>query len=159
MNFLEHFHPVHAFPKAIIAANEDIFNGDPASDVISMENAQTAVFLIINNSGIGNATIEVFACDDTTPTTTTAISFLVRSISAADTQVDALTESKAFLTSTGMDMIYIVEVDQAKVNEVSGRKYVQLRCAEVTNQPVDGAIAAFLTGMRYTEDDPGTQVT
>jgi len=160
LNFLENFHVVHAFPVGLIAAAEDMFNGDPASDVISMENAQTAVFIIVNNSNAGgNATILAYACDDAVPTNTTAISFMVRSISAADTQVDALTESKGFLTSTGEDMVYVVEVDQAKVQEVSGRKFVQLHLHEKTNAAVDGAVACFLTGMRYTEDDAGTQIS
>lgn len=159
LNFIERFHPIHVAPRSIIAACEDIFNGDPATDVISMENAQTAVFVIVNNSNAGgNATIECFACDDVTPTNTTAISFMIRSISAADTQVQATTESKAFATSTGHDMIYVVEVDQAKVQEVSGRKFVQMRATEKTNNAVEGAIFGFLTGMRYTEDDAGTQV-
>ena len=155
--FLENSHVVHAFDKAIVAANEDILNGSPESDVISMANAESAVMLLVKNTGAtGAATIEVFACDDVTPTTTVAVSFHVKEIVAPDTH-GAVTESKAFATTVQEDSIIQVEVQAAKIAE-QGYKYVQFKCGEKANDPIDGAMVVFLMGVRYKEDQLSTQM-
>ena len=161
-NFLELNKVIHCAPSAVIAANEDFYDGAAAaliaSDVISMANADGAVFVLIQNANAGgNSSVRICACDDTTPTTTVAVSFQYQMITAPDT-IASVGESKALLTSTGADIIYVLEVDAAKVAE-EGYKYVYLQSVEVTNNGVDGAVFAFLTGLRYKEDDPGTQVT
>ena len=157
-DFMEKNHVIHVAPSSAIAANEDIYNGGIASDVVSLANASGAVFIIAQNangSG-GNATVEVLACSDVTPTTTTAISFLYREITSPNT-CGAITETKGFATSTAADMVYVVEVD-AQTLAASGYKYCQLRCTEKTNQAVDGGVVGFLTGMKYAQDVPPTQV-
>lgn len=157
-NILETLHPVHCAPSGTIAANEDIYNGSPASDVVSLADAQGAAFLIIQNangSG-GNAYVNVQACDDTTPSNTTNMSFHYRSIEAADT-LGNISEAKSFATSTAADMAYVVEVDAAEAP--AGYPYCRLKLTEKTNQPVDGAVFGFLTGLRYKEAGLGTQVT
>lgn len=158
-DFMQHNHIVHAFPNTVIAANEDIFNGNPGSDVISMMNASGAVFIITTNANAGgNATVTVLACTDTTPTTTTPIAFAYRQIEAANTDrpVSNAT-SVGFATSTGANVVYVVEVDAAELASL-GYKYVQLKCTEKTNNAVDGAIVGFLTGMRYANDNVASQV-
>jgi len=156
--FLETAHGYHAFPSGIVAANEHIFNGDPASDVINMKNADTAVFLIVTNANgsSGTAAVTVLACDDTTPTNTSAVPFYYRKISAPDTQgaVTAATTSGFTTTGTANDC-WLVEVDSADIhaaNSNAGYGYVQCVCTEDTNQPVDGAMFAFLMKRRYQDD-------
>ena len=161
-NFLENNKVVHVGPAAVIAANEDFYDGAAAaliaSDVISLANADGAVFILIQNANAGgNSSIRICACDNVTPSTTVAVSFRYQMITAADT-IAASGESKALLTSTGADIVYVCEVDAAKIAE-QGYKYCYMQSVEVTNNAVDGAIVAFLTGLRYKEDDPGTQVT
>ncbi len=81
-SFLESNHVVHCCPNGLIAANEDIFNGSPASDVISMKNAHNAVFVIVTNANAGgNATIRIFACSTAAAAATTPISFNYRKFS------------------------------------------------------------------------------
>ena len=160
MKFLEHAHIVHAAPAALIAANEDIWNGDVATDVISMANAKSCVFMIIQNAGTGSASVQIFACSTVTPTATAAISFSYKRITAGDTH-GATTETKLLRTTggaTGSNCIYVIEVDAAKLAE-HGYKYVQLDATEASNFPVDGAIVAFLMGLRSAEDALGTQLT
>jgi len=160
-DFLEKHHFVHVAPSAIVAANEDIFNGDPESDVVSLQEADGIVFMIITNANAagGNASVYVYACDDTTPANTTPIPFKYRAITGADTtQPISSATSAGFLTSTGANHVYIVEVDAADVQAVSGREFCQLHCIEVTNQTVDGAIIALLTGLRYAGENVRSQV-
>jgi len=151
-DFLETTHPIHIAPSGTIAANEDIFNGDPESDVISLKQAHGAVFTIVTNTNAGGtATVLVYSCDDTTPTNTTPIAFRYRWIESPDTlhPVSDAT-STGFLTSTGADMIYQIEVDAADVT--SGYEYLQLHCKEKDNNAVDGAIFGQLVNLRYKED-------
>jgi hypothetical protein len=79
-------------------------------------------------------------------------------IQAPDT-IAATGEATSYLTSTGADYVYVFEVDAAKVAE-QGYEFVQLHATEVTaNADAEGAVVGFLTGLRYKEDDIGTQVT
>ena len=83
---LEKTRPVHAMNSNFIAANEDIFNGSPASDVINLENAEGVLFIIAcnANAGSGAATATVLACDDVTPSNTAAVPFKYQVLSASD---------------------------------------------------------------------------
>jgi len=160
LNFIEKNHVVHCATNAIIAANEDMFASGWAGDVISMANAESAVFMIVTNSNAGGqASVYVNACDDTTPTTTAKISFYYKEITSGDTQ-GATTETKEFATSTGLNVAYAIEVPAAKVAEYnSAYEYIQLQVTEKTAQAVDGGVIGFLTGLRYASDAEGTQLT
>jgi len=160
-NFLENNHVVHVTPTARVASAADVWDGNAATqvdtDVLSLANADGAVFIVSTSvNGTGNASVRICACSNTTPTTTVAVSFRYMVIAAPDTIV-ATGESKAYLTSTAADYVYVFEVDAAKVAE-QGYKYVYLNADEVTNAAVEGQIVGFLTGLRYKEDDIGTQV-
>ncbi len=158
-SFLETSHVVHCAPSGIIAANEDIFNGDPTTDIISMKNAGSCVFVIVKNAGaVGTATITIESCDDTSASTATAIAYTYRAITTTDTQgaVTAAT-SAGFTTATTANMIYVIEVNARDL--VDGDSYVRMVCTEVANAEVDGAIFSFLTDLRYQEDALATQLT
>ncbi len=107
-------------------------------------------------AGTGSATIQICAADDVTPSNTTAISFKYKAITAPDTQ-GATTETQSLVAGGASDMVYAIEVDAAKVQEVSSRKFVVLQTEEKANRPMDGAIVGFLMGMRYAEDQNATQ--
>lgn len=158
-NFLERMHAVHSHPSTVVAACEDMMDTTTASDVISMKNAQTAVFLIIQCANAGGASkVTVNACSDTTPTTTEACSFSYRMITAADTHGDVTgATTTGFTTSTGANIVYYIEVDRQDLIS-SGYEYVQLATSETTNAAVDGAITCFLTNLRYA-DLTATQVS
>ena len=160
-NFLENNHVVHCVPTLSIASASDMWVGNGAativnSDVLSLANADGAVFMVIKNVGTGSASVRICACNNTTPTTTVAVSFRYLDISAPDT-VLASGEATSYLLSTGTDIVTIFEVDAAKVAE-QGYEYVYFNADEVGNtDDCEGAIIAFLTGLRYKEDDIGTQ--
>ena len=156
-NFLENNWVVHCAPTSVIANNEDCGNTSMPCDVMSLANADGAVFVHVTMANAaGNSTLYVCACDDTTPTTSVVVSFRYMTIQAPDT-ILATGESKGLLTSTAADIIYVLEVDAAKVAE-QGYEYVQLVGLETTATAVDGGIIGWLTGLRYKEDDIGTQI-
>jgi len=158
--FLEHCHIVHGYPNATIPAAEDVFagnSGDVLSDVVNMENAASAIFIITLTAGTGSASIQILAADDATPTTTSAVSFLYKAITAPDTQ-GATTETKTLVAGAASDMIYVCEVDAIKLAEV-GYGYVQMQALEKLNRPVDGHITGpILLGLRSAEDVTPTQL-
>ena len=72
-DFLGEHHVVHAFPSSLIAANEDIFNGDPESDVINMSHWRGLLVICVKNAGaVGTAKFLAYSCDNVTPDTQTA---------------------------------------------------------------------------------------
>ncbi|MDY6835500.1 MAG: hypothetical protein SVY53_11945 [Chloroflexota bacterium] len=149
---LQTLNPYNCCPSALIAANEDIFNGDPASDVISLALYETVLFLIVKNAGAtGTATITVESCDDTTPTTTTAIAFMYKACTTGNTWGAATAATTAgFTTTAGADQCYAIEVS---ADELSGTdKYVRLQATEVVDNPCDGAILCILGSPRYAKD-------
>ena len=162
MKFLEHTHIVHGQLAAAIAAAEDMYNGGISGDVVSMENAESAVFFVVQLAGAtGSASIQIFACDDTTPSNTSAISFKYKRITSGDTQ-GATTETKLLRTTAGADQAYAIEVEAAKLAEITSfdAKYIQFDATEAANDPVDGLVfGPVLMGLRSAEDALGTQLT
>lgn len=156
---IERIHPVHAGNSSFIAANEDIFNGDPATDVISLKNAQGVLFIVVcnANAGSGAATITVEACDNVTPSNQTEIVFRYQLISTVDVP-GTLTTAVAATGATGIgtaNTMLLVEVDAAtvaaaSVNSTYNNEFVRLQATETQSDAVDGAILAFLFGLRYT---------
>ena len=157
-NFMENNWVVHVAPAAVIAAAEDINAGNAHGDVMSLKNADGAVFMQITlgNAG-GNATLYVTASDDAAGTTTVPVSFRYKTIQAPNT-ILSTGESKGLLTSTAGDIVYVLEVDASKVAE-QGYEFVQFSAVEVGGAAVNGSSIGFLTGLRYKEDNIGTQVT
>jgi hypothetical protein len=124
---------------------------------MSLENADGAVYIMPTlTSATANVSVYMYAASNSVATTTAAISFRYSAISAPDT-IYASGETKEYLTSTTGDIVYVFEVDAAKVAE-QGYTHVQLVTADVTDAAMDGTIIGFLTGLRYKEDDIGTQV-
>lgn len=158
-SMLERMNVYNAAPSGIVAANEDIFNGDPATDVLSMENYEEIVFIIVKNAGAtGTATITVESCDDTTPTTTTAVAFRYQVTTSGNT-IGATTKAAAagFATTAGANQCYVISI---KSDELSGSdKYVRLKATEVVDNPCDGAILAIGMYPRYEQDQPVEMIT
>jgi hypothetical protein len=160
-NFLENNWVVHCAPASVIDAAEDIGDGSGGTnilcDVMSLANADGAVFIVTTmaNAG-GTSSFFCLACDNVTPSTTVAVSFRYTMIAAPNT-ILATGEATSYKTSTAADIVYVFEVDAAKVAE-QGYKFIRLEGIQSDNAAIDGAIVGFLTGLRYKEDNIGTQV-
>src|SRR3990167_5105860 len=139
-NLIENMNVYNVAPSAIIAANEDIFAGNPATDVVSMAGYEEMIFIITKNAGAtGTATITVESCDDVTPTTATAVAFRSKHTVTGNTEL-ALTARAAagFDTIAGADQVYVISI---RADELNGDdKFVRLKMTEVVNSPVDGAV-------------------
>ena len=162
LNFMEKNHVVHVAPQTSVTTADALWAGAGATelytDVMSLKNADGAVWIIpITQAATGTASVRICACNNTTPSTTVAVSFRYAMISAPDT-ILATGEATSYLTSTLDDCVYIFEVDASKVAE-QGYEYVYLEADVVAGADTEGAVVGFLTGLRYKEDDIGTQVT
>lgn len=130
----------------------DAFDGTVYSDVISLKNHEYAEFYIYKGVGAtGTSTITVEACDDTTPTTSSAIPFHYQTVVSGDTH-SALTAAAAagFATTAGSSQLYKVSVE-ARALAALGYEYVRLKAVEVVDSPVLGGIMAALQGPRYDQ--------
>lgn len=137
-----------------LAPDADLYASDPASDVINMTDCQRLSFLIFEGAGgTGTATVTVLACDNTTPSNTSAIAFKYRVASNSGTLTDVfgtLTDatSSGFTTTAGANKIIEVVVDAKDLPD--GYPYVQLKLVEVADSPVDACVVAiaYQTRMR-----------
>ena len=162
--FLENNHVVHVAPlTTVLVSSVDLWGGSSGAnidtEVMSLKNADGAVFIIpITEGGSGTGSVFICACDNTTPTTTVAVSFRYAKIQAPDT-IEATGEATSYLCSFEDDCTYVFEVDASKVAE-QGYEFIQLHATEVgVGADTEGHVIGFLTGLRYKEDDIGTQVT
>jgi len=150
------FHPIHCADSNFIAANEDMFNGDPATDVIHLsEYGSIIFFIIINaNAGSGAATITVESCDTAVPGTGTAIAFKYWSCTTPDVWSDMATATTAGFSASGSDNMYAIEVS---ADGLSGTdEFVRLQCTETQSDAVDGAITCIAGRGRYVHEVQGT---
>ena len=138
----------------------DAFAGTVGSDVVNFANYHSIVFVIYKGVGTtGTSTITVEACDDTTPSNTTAIPFRYKAITSGDTE-GALTAAttSGFTTTAGSSQLYLIEVDQQEMGD-TGYDYVRLKAVESADDPVLGGVLIIGNGARYAQDVPATAIT
>ena len=138
--------------SSFIAANEDIFNGSPTTDIVSMENYEEVIFIITKNAGAdGTATITVESCDTTVPGVATAVAFKYQITTSGNT-IGAVTAatSSGFTTTAGADQIYAISITAGGLSGTN--KYVRMKCTEVDSTACDGAIISIAVGPRYAQD-------
>jgi hypothetical protein len=143
----------------------DFLAGTKNSDVHNMAGFDGAMFVLHWGVGAtGTTLITVEACDDVTPSNTTAIVFWYREITSGDTD-GAWTKATAagFTTTAGSNHIIQIFVDAsdvaaASVNNTVGNKYVQLDCVEATDNPILGGGLFIGIGGRYQEDVNATTI-
>jgi hypothetical protein len=137
----------------------DAFAGTANSDVHNMAGFDQAMFVLHSGVGAtGTSVITVEACDNVTPSNTTAIAFWYREITSGDTD-GAWTRatSAGFTTTAGSNRITQIVVDAsdvaaASVNSTVGNKFVRLNLVEGTDNPVLGGILFIGVHGRYQED-------
>jgi len=153
-------HDHHLVPVIVPVA--DAFAGGVTSDVISMANYGRCTFVVITgaieDTGISNV-VTVNSCDDTTPSTTTAIAFTYRAMqwsTSADTwgaQTAATSSGYNFASNnTVANTVWLVEVD---AEDLSGTdQFVQLAIAETANKTITAGVIAILSDPRYPQEVP-----
>ena len=129
------------------------------SDVIDAANFQQIAFLLHKGVGTtGTSTVTVEACDDTTPSNTTAAAFRYRKSTTGDTW-GALTDvaSTGVATTAGSSQLYVFIADPRDII-ATGYRYVRLKCAEVVDSEVLGGIIVIGLGNRYTQAIMDSQI-
>ena len=137
------------YNASLLTAHEDIFNGDPATDVVSMAGYQEMLFVIVKSAGAtGTATITVESCDDTTPTTSTAITFRYKATTSGNTE-GAVTAAAAagFATTAGANQCYVISVKADELNGSDG--FVRMVMTELVDGACDGGVVTIGGSPRY----------
>ena len=141
-----------------LAPIADAFAGTVYSDVIDVSEAHGLSFLVWSGVGAtGTSTITVEACDDTTPTTTSAVAFKSQRVSNhQSSDVPGAVTARAaagFDTTAGSNQIYLIHVDPQAI-AATGYRYARLKMVEVVDSPVLGGILAILHHLRVQRATP-----
>lgn len=123
----------------------DAFAGIVSTDIVSMRGHKTVEFIIHKGVGAtGRSVITVEACDDVTPSNTTAVPFRYQPITSDDTHGE-LTECDAagFTTIAGSSQLYRVIVNTDDIKS-TGYGFVRLKATESVNDPVLGGVLVIM---------------
>jgi len=137
----------------------DFLAGTVNTDVFSVKNHERALFVVYKGAGAtGTSTLTVEACDDFTPSNTTAVPFRYQAITSGDTRGEVTDATAAgFTTTAGANQLYVIEVDAVELAK-AGYANVRLHGVEVANDPCTGGIIGMLLGSRYTSEVPDTAI-
>ncbi len=129
----------------------DAFSGTVNTDIFEAWGHEV-VFIIYKGVGAtGTWTITVDACDDTTPTNTSAVAFRYRTCTTGDTWGAWTTcAATGFTTTAGSSQLYEIRVDPADLG-ATGYGYCRLSAVEVVDNPVLGGVLAGVVALRYRE--------
>lgn len=136
----------------------DALAGTVNSDIFKVDGAG-AFFIIYKGAGAtGTSVITVEACDDVTPSNSTAVAFLYRACTSGDTWGDVTAATSAGFTLTaGASQLYMIQVPAANVG-AEGYGYVRLHAVESANDPVLGGVLGGIYGLRHAPQ-PDTTIT
>jgi len=142
------FHFVNALPPVA-----DALSGTTNSDVINCI-GEGILFVLQKGVGTtGTSTITVDACDDVTPSNTTAVPFLYRTNTSSDTWSDwTRATATGFTTTAGSNHLYQVYVEGQEL-ATAGYGYARLTAVEVADDPVLAGILATIINPRHANVD------
>jgi len=132
-----------------LAPIADAFAGTVNCDV-AKGNCDAITILYYQGVGTtGTSTLTVDACDNVTPSNTTAVPFEYRINTATDVFGDWTAATTAgFTTTAGSAQVYELRVDPAELAE-EGYEYFRLTATESANAAVLGGVMYILEGLRY----------
>jgi hypothetical protein len=147
---IEDLHFVHVGNSSFIADYSDYSTGNPATDILSLENYNDAYFLVIKGAGaVGTATITMESCDTVVPGTATAVGFEYKVITSGDTDSAWTTvASTGYLITAAADKMILVHVSAAGL--YSTNKFLRMQLTETDSTACKGAVVAFLANPRYS---------
>jgi hypothetical protein len=127
----------------------DAYDGDPATDIVQAAGEGVLFFVQEGVGTTGTMTLTIEACDDTTPSNTTAVPFIYRTNTTSDTW-SAWTAATAagFTTTAGSNHLYQAYVDTAELAE-EGYGYVRGQMTESVNAAVLAGVSIWIINPRY----------
>lgn len=143
-----------------IAAVADAFAGTVTSDVFNMSQHDRGLFIVHWGVGAtGTTTITVLACDNTTPSNTSAIPFRYRiTVAGAAPGAITLATTAGFTTTAGSNQVIEIEVLAENFGN-SGYEYVQLSATEVVDSPLLGGVLFQALDPKFVGSTQGSIVT
>ena len=147
---------LHAVPVLYPVA--DAFAGTMNTDIVRVR-GEGVLFVITKGVGTtGTSTITVDACDDVTPSNTTAVAFMYRISTTPDTWGDwTQATATGFTTTAGSNQMYEVYCPADEL-AAAGYGYARLTAVEVANDPVLGGVNAYIVNPDYVVQ-PATVLT
>ncbi len=151
-SLFQHLHFVLGNPSAISADWADYASGHIGSDIVSLENYDSVLFIIMTGTGgTGYSQVIVEACSDVDGNDNTAIPFWYWKTSTGDTWGDRTSATvSGFAQSATADLMYAVEVNSSELTATY--KFVRVYLTETNSAAVSGAILAILGNPRYTKE-------
>lgn len=129
----------------------DGFSGTVTTDVFEALGHEVLFIIYKGVGATGTSTITVLACDDTTPTNTSAVAFRYRTCTTGDTWGNwTAATTTGFTTTAGSSQLYEIRVDPGDLG-ATGYGYVQLQAVESVDNPVLGGILCGVVNPRYRE--------
>lgn len=149
---MQTFSEMNKIVPLALAPDADRFDADPASDVIFLTKAKGVCFVVAEGAGgTGTATITIQACDDATPSNTSAIAFRYRTLTTAgglDTWGAWQNATSSGVTpGAGAGKATLVEVRSDELP--AGYPAVRLKLTESADDPVDAAVFAVVYDLDY----------
>lgn len=143
-----------------IAAVADFAAGDVFSDVISLKNHGRVVFIThwgVGATGVVKLTVQ--ACDDVTPSNTSAVPFHYR-INSGGTHgaFTAATAADGVSNAAASNQIIACEIDAAALL-AAGYGYARLSVDETTDSPLLGGVLVLLLDPIHQRATPLTALT
>ena len=133
-----------------LAPNADFASGTVYTDVFEVQGeAGYALVWYGTNASNGASTLTVEACDNNTPSNTTAVPFLYRVATTFDTMGDWTAATAAGITVGGSaNSAWEIYVPVSELAE-EGYEYMRVKMVESTAQAADGVIACYVINPRY----------
>ena len=138
-----------------LTPSADLYNGDPATDIVNMAGYTKCVFVLHQVQGstsIGSAVITVEAVDNAAGSNALEIPFTYRKKTTGTSEVwGSITAALAagFTTTVAEDTMYIIEIDHQALPEA--QQWVRMVMTEAVDSPVLGSVAIYLDGARYKD--------
>ncbi len=139
------FHVVNALPPVA-----DVEEGGFVTDVVNAQGSWVWFYYQTGVNAGGDCVITALACDNVTPSNTTAIPFQYRTSVATDiwSEWTAATAAAGFTTSTVSNAHHQVLIDPAELAE-EGFGYVRIIGTEDTDNTVLGGVTCIVFDARY----------
>lgn len=137
----------------------DAFATTVYSDVVKLSDYDCVMFVVYAGVGTsGTSVVTIEACDDTTPSNTSAIPFHYREVTTGDTE-GTLTAASAsgFTMTAGSSRFAMMEV-AAEDLLAAGYGYVRAKFAESVDSAVIGCVFAIMGKPRYLKNEKVTAI-
>lgn len=141
-----------------LAPVADAFAGTANSDIIKVDGDGIEFIVITGVGATGTSTFTVDACDDVTPTNTTAVAFWYKEITSDPGDLTwTLATSSGFTRTAGSNAMFRIWVPADLVG-ATGYGYARLTATEVVDSAVLGGVLARVVNTRK-QPQPATVIT